>query len=550
MEPEDARGRLRRHHLAGRVRRQRRAVQPSGDRPRGVRAGRGPESHERHRSRYGRADDHGSRHRGAEAALPPEDPVRGGDLVSGILRAGCGLGSCCGANAHRTAERALPRQRPEGLVVVRAHRGLLHPRRPQRSGLRAARRAHVRDRGHACTGRRGAPASSDHRQRGVQRDLLHGRRGAAREPARRDRRRVAGRDDDASARTRDTRVRAHRHARRTGEQADRTGEEACRRRSDDPRSRRPGVDRAAGPEADELPLADDADANGHPRSGGIRLEAALVGAKPAAHEACDGDPRGRRRRLLASPAAPQPRQHDRSGDERDPAQHHRRARTRSSEEPLMQFAFTEEQELLRREARTVLANGGWGRDELADLGLLDRAVLFEEAGRANRGEEFFDSAAPEDERLAALALEAVGIAAKALELGIEHAKTREQFGRPIGVYQAVAHPLADTYVKTELARSLAYWAAWSVSEREDEASIAVAAAKAYAGDVAVSACERSIQVHGGIGFTWEHVLHHYYKRALWIQAYRGYPREQRAKIAAWLLDREADGRPHDGLPTD
>ena len=205
----------------------------------------------------------------------------------------------------------------------------------------------------------------------------------------------------------------------------------------------------------------------------------------------------------------------------------------------MQFAFTEEQELLRREARTVLANGGWGRDELADLGLLDRAVLFEEAGRANRGEEFFDSAAPEDEQLAALALEAVGIAAKALDLGVEHAKTREQFGRPIGVYQAVAHPLADTYVDTELARSLAYWAAWSVSEREDEASIAVAAAKAYAGDVAVAACERSIQVHGGIGFTWEHVLHHYYKRALWIQAYRGYPREQRAKIAAWLLDREA-----------
>src|SRR5262249_45371187 len=98
---------------------------------------------------------------------------------------------------------------------------------------------------------------------------------------------------------------------------------------------------------------------------------------------------------------------------------------------LMQFAFTEDQELLRREARDVLANGGWGRDELAELGFLDRAVLFEEAGRANRGEEFFDAAAPEHERLAALALEAAGIAQRALELGVEHAKEREQFGRPI-----------------------------------------------------------------------------------------------------------------------
>jgi alkylation response protein AidB-like acyl-CoA dehydrogenase len=202
----------------------------------------------------------------------------------------------------------------------------------------------------------------------------------------------------------------------------------------------------------------------------------------------------------------------------------------------VQFAFTEDQELLRREARDVLANGGWGREELAELGFLDRAVLFEEAGRANRGDEFFDDNAPEHERLAALALEAAGIAQRALEFGIEHAKTREQFGRPIGVYQAVAHPLADTYIESELIRSLAYWAAWCVSENDEQTPIAVAAAKSYAGDVAVAACERAIQVLGGIGFTWEHPLHTYYKRALWIQAYGGYSREQRAKVAAWLLD--------------
>jgi alkylation response protein AidB-like acyl-CoA dehydrogenase len=204
----------------------------------------------------------------------------------------------------------------------------------------------------------------------------------------------------------------------------------------------------------------------------------------------------------------------------------------------MQFAFTEEQELLRREARTALSNGGWTREELrdAELGFLEEAVLYEEAGRANVGEALFDEARPEEEKLAALALEAVGIGRKALELAVEHAQNREQFGRKIGVYQAVSHPLADTYVETELARSLAYWAAWCVAEGDEQTAIAIAAAKAYSSDAAVAACERSIQIHGGIGFTWEHVLHRYYKRALWIQAYGGYPREQRAAVAAWLLN--------------
>src|SRR5207302_10609781 len=97
------------------------------------------------------------------------------------------------------------------------------------------------------------------------------------------------------------------------------------------------------------------------------LEAALVRAEPAVDEAGDGDPRRRRRRLLGPPAAAKPRKHDRGRDERDPAEHHRRARARPSPEPLMQFAFTEDQELLRREARDVVGNGGWGRDALAEL---------------------------------------------------------------------------------------------------------------------------------------------------------------------------------------
>jgi alkylation response protein AidB-like acyl-CoA dehydrogenase len=249
----------------------------------------------------------------------------------------------------------------------------------------------------------------------------------------------------------------------------------------------------------------------------------------------------------------------------------------------MRFAFTEEQDELRRQARSLLEEREPTWEELAELGWLgvsvpeeaggaglgfvEEAVLFEELGRAlypgpyfatvalalpglssdeqalvARGERRYeldevslDGPVTRARAFAALAAEAVGIAQKALDLGVEHAKTREQFGRPIGVYQAVSHPLANTYVETELARSLAYWAAWCVAEQDELATTAALAAKAYAAEAAVAACERSIQVHGGIGFTWEHPLHRYYKRAQWIEAFGGYPARQRAEIAAALL---------------
>jgi alkylation response protein AidB-like acyl-CoA dehydrogenase len=137
--------------------------------------------------------------------------------------------------------------------------------------------------------------------------------------------------------------------------------------------------------------------------------------------------------------------------------------------------------------------------------------------------------------LAALALEAIGIGSKAVELAIAYAGEREQFGKKIGTYQAISHSIVDAYVAVELARSLAYWAAWTVAEGDEQAPLAVAAAKSQAAEAAVSACERSIQVHGGIGFTWEHVLHRYYKRALWIESALGYGREHRAEVAASLL---------------
>jgi alkylation response protein AidB-like acyl-CoA dehydrogenase len=139
---------------------------------------------------------------------------------------------------------------------------------------------------------------------------------------------------------------------------------------------------------------------------------------------------------------------------------------------------------------------------------------------------------------ALLAMEALGVGARALELAIEYASTRVQFGRTIGVYQAISHPLATTYTELELARSLAYWAAWCVAEDEPQATVAAAAAKAQAAEAAVAACERSIQVHGGIGFTWEHVLHRLYKRAQGIQTLESSPAQLRAEVANALLDGE------------
>jgi len=137
--------------------------------------------------------------------------------------------------------------------------------------------------------------------------------------------------------------------------------------------------------------------------------------------------------------------------------------------------------------------------------------------------------------LAALALEAVGIGSKVTGMALEYAGRREQFGRKIGSYQAISHPLVDAYVAVELARSLAYWAAWCVAVSDEQADLAVAAAKSQATEAAVLACETSIQAHGGIGFTWEHPLHRYYKRALWLEGALGYGREHRAGIAKTLI---------------
>jgi alkylation response protein AidB-like acyl-CoA dehydrogenase len=215
----------------------------------------------------------------------------------------------------------------------------------------------------------------------------------------------------------------------------------------------------------------------------------------------------------------------------------------------VQLAFSPEQDDLRRIARAFLErNPSPSLEQLAELGwvgmlrggehsFLDAAVVFEELGRVAydgpfvRG-EVGDAQAP---TLAAAALEAVGVGTRAVELAVVHAREREQFGRKIGSFQAVAHSIVDAYVAVELGRSLAYWAAWCVAVDDDGAELAALAAKGHAAEAAVEACERSMQVHGGIGFTWEHPLHRCYERALALEAAHGYGRRQRAEVADLLL---------------
>jgi alkylation response protein AidB-like acyl-CoA dehydrogenase len=131
----------------------------------------------------------------------------------------------------------------------------------------------------------------------------------------------------------------------------------------------------------------------------------------------------------------------------------------------------------------------------------------------------------------ALAHELVGVAQACLDMAVTHAKTREQFGRPIGVYQAVSHRCADMFVALESARSHTYYAAWAVQERTSDAALAASQAKAAASDAAVACAQGAIQVHGGIGFTWEHDLHLYLRRARSGAAVLGTASDHRRRIA-------------------
>jgi alkylation response protein AidB-like acyl-CoA dehydrogenase len=112
-----------------------------------------------------------------------------------------------------------------------------------------------------------------------------------------------------------------------------------------------------------------------------------------------------------------------------------------------------------------------------------------------------------------LCAEMCGGAQKVLEMSVEYAKVREQFGRPIGSFQAIQHKCANMLVEVESSKSATYYAAWAVANDVAEAPLAAAMAKAYCSDAYRHTAGEGIQIHGGIGFTWEHDMHIYFKRA-------------------------------------
>jgi len=131
----------------------------------------------------------------------------------------------------------------------------------------------------------------------------------------------------------------------------------------------------------------------------------------------------------------------------------------------------------------------------------------------------------------ALAAEQVGGAQMCLEAGVEYAKTRLQFGRPIGSFQGIKHKCAEVLLEVELAKSAAYHACFSVAEEQNELLEMAAVAKSYCSEAYYRAAAENIQIHGGMGFTWEHPAHLYFKRAKASELLFGDPAYHRERLA-------------------
>lgn len=134
-----------------------------------------------------------------------------------------------------------------------------------------------------------------------------------------------------------------------------------------------------------------------------------------------------------------------------------------------------------------------------------------------------------------LAAEGLGVAQSALDRTVAYSRERVQFGRPIGSFQAYKHRLADLVVEIEQARSAVYWAACAVDENSPEAPLALHAAKSFAADTAFFCAGNMIQLHGGIGFTWEHDAHLFFKRARSLQTLLGEGAWHREAVAKMII---------------
>jgi alkylation response protein AidB-like acyl-CoA dehydrogenase len=137
------------------------------------------------------------------------------------------------------------------------------------------------------------------------------------------------------------------------------------------------------------------------------------------------------------------------------------------------------------------------------------------------------------------AAEMLGAARRCMEMSVEYAKVRHQFGQPIGMFQAIKHACAEMLLEVENSHAATYYAAWALDAGSPDAALAVSAAKAYVGDAARKVCGSSIQVHGGIGFTWEYDLHLYVKRAKHLEPLYGDADFHREQALQLVLARES-----------
>ena len=137
---------------------------------------------------------------------------------------------------------------------------------------------------------------------------------------------------------------------------------------------------------------------------------------------------------------------------------------------------------------------------------------------------------------AALVAEMVGGMQRVLDLTVDYAKMRKQFGKPIGTFQAVQHQCADMYLETESSRSAAFYAAWALEHDARDAATATSIAKMYASDACRQVGNRGIQIHGGNGFAWENDLHLYYRRAKTSETMLGDATFHRERIARLVID--------------
>ena len=177
--------------------------------------------------------------------------------------------------------------------------------------------------------------------------------------------------------------------------------------------------------------------------------------------------------------------------------------------------------------------------EVEPFEAMDRTRRFARV-RADGGEPLGgDHLAAADRVATAISAETVGVAQKAMEMAVEYARDRKQFGRPIGSYQAVSHRCAQMLLEVEGSRSGAYFAGWCADAEPESLPAAASMAKAYSSDAGWRVCGSSLQVHGGIGFTWEHDLHFYLKRAKTNAMLYGSAREHRERVAELSLGQPA-----------